>query len=462
MFVFLAAVSHLPPGNRDYFLDPGRLAQLYRLVDRPGDYFEAGRPSRTNYDLADFLRIAHTDEEHLYLPGPSALWFQSKKAAELGNYEVVSEDGARWLVSPDDWRLLRWLLGGDRAIENTRKYAMALKLERESPGLLSAETGVILRDRFLKIAPVVQVLAELRVDSRTAAKFLAYLINLSDATEDRDRWTSMGLVQGTLVILGGLARRDSVGPESLSELPMKLLERLHGGTSAVSLGDNIASFFTEDLDPVLGDAAVGSGSSLSERLLTTLLDPGMERRLYWGGHSLQVAPSSRVDAAKRFLRDQEIPDLDTVLESIRLAVLLREEREDALQPLMDAVQPLLRPRLPRESFSSEYRDEIEHVRIGELRSAVSDVRKEQTKREPNRERIRGRANELIGELSPYLSECLIGIVYALNAGPNNIVLAGDPDFVRKHSFEESSIPIGLRRPEDAGGPWGRPVLRKDA
>ena len=86
----------------------------------------------------------------------------------------------------------------------------------------------------------------------------------------------------------------------------------------------------------------------------------------------------------------------------------------------------------QKGLSNNLRERIYFAKPEEVHERVAKLRKEAAKKKPKD--LPKLAAELLGELNPYLKNSLVGWIYSYYFSPQDLVMAQDPFFIRRHEL----------------------------
>ena len=155
--------------------------------------------------------------------------------------------------------------------------------------------------------------------------------------------------------------------------------------------------------------------------------------------------SNRRAAFAEVLRLQSVPSLSQLQRILDAAAGLASGKGDLQVPL-DSLGAEIRS-LPIESVSDEIGFEAEKKRLmtslgpTALRQAHARLSRAATRRKVRVRELLRQAASLRGSLLPHLTTALMGVVYAYYLWPEDLPVAGDPLFLRKHEFYNVRAPF---------------------
>ncbi len=430
LLAFFSVLSRLDAAHQRFALrSPARAQKLYELFNElPGLVLAADREILRSSFL-DFLQTAPLDAEgRLVFPGALRLWLPPQTAAGPVTPELedrIVEHLARTRRSSTDGPVSE--LDAFVAVARIDAHRGAPRGARGETGAHLSETAAALLYRnfqeFQDVYPYFTMLTG--VTERELSAFFAFAEKLRQFPRDRLE-TVVGQWHSLTILLALAEESGALPPKQAAQLFGQLCERLAADSPADATGAS--------LDLVRSLVQNASNDAVDEALQNLLLGSGEPVRFELGGIPRQIDPAAaRNSKYQEVLDHQQVPTLGVLLGMLDAARAIGSGQRRAaehLARLEGAVKQLPAAELPRD-LTAPQKAKLERAAPGRIANVLSRLRR---RIDAGARDVQQPVAELLAELSPQVTLALSGIVYARFLDPDDLLVAEDPLFLRKHRF----------------------------
>jgi tetratricopeptide (TPR) repeat protein len=397
----------------DFMARSAGFEQIFRLVER------SSLPSqREPFDLIDFIRLLHVENEQLHLSKAGELWMRSSGGDPVGAV-LVKVAGS----SPG------------QEITIVKQLAVLAQIERERPDWATDATllDLIARQTSANRESELELALDLRMSPRQLTSYYALVTRLDALQTSPAKTSSIRSFQSSFALLRQIAKTSSQPQARLSEL-IDLLLTLD--PLSTDYGPRLVAFVRQDLLNV--DEAV-AGAELENKLIETLStgkpvdlpsSPANVSPVSKDGQSADAnwqfdLAARKQDQMKKFLGLQKYTHFGPVADAFAALAKLRTNpgAADELAKLKTAVDAFVEPEREPEPKKKKSKQPV--VVELTLKEAVARLSIPMSP---------GALDDVRSRMAPAVGEGLLGYAYAVFVDSMGDV-SFSQDLVRKHDFE---------------------------
>jgi tetratricopeptide (TPR) repeat protein len=401
---------------------------------------------------------------NINFPGSAQIWLVAKGGSSDTSQvsKLLRKASKKALPEVEDEILLR-LLDTEYEVDDSKfnqveNFLAVVRLERHRTQPLDEVTALLLSQNyahFREVFPLFAALPDLSFQNFTI--FFQACRNL-ESLEKPLLNQALGEFQGILQLVALLFENGAMEestvvsaftaicerfakarePYEFAQASLESLQRVMDGLK--SAPQTLAASSSPKGTNSAG-GAVNESRSCVERLLAALTGPAIRVsfRLQEKEYALDRASQQR-EKMRQILQLQSATPLDTLLQ-IHHAVssLIRGDGEvrRSIEEIEKAIPQLKEiDAQTQKGLSSNLRERIHFAKPEEIHERLAKLRKEAAKKKPKD--LPKLAAELLGELNPYLKNSLVGWIYSYYLSPQDLVMAQDPFFIRRHELFEDS------------------------
>ncbi|HET9219571.1 MAG TPA: hypothetical protein VFR18_21485, partial [Terriglobia bacterium] len=448
LFAYYHALAVLPPPNQRFFTrNASRLARFYNVFPFSDERnVDSGMFMKKD---DQFARLAHElpldAQGNVRFPGSERVWMVAKNGSE--NLDDIQKllQRARTLRTPDaEDEILLDLLEREYDNEMHRKFrriqnflaVVAIEAHRREP--MDETMALVLAQNYAKYEAVYPYFAELPelTGQQTMSFFLA--ARVLESLKGIELETALGEFDSLLKLVTLLQGAGALSEPKAAEL----FEMVCLDFARIKVPRQAASVAFDSVEHILREIRGASEENADDRLATAFAGPDVSRQFTFQG---AVRSVNLADANKRRMREvlelQGIVPLESLLRTYRAALQLTRgidpqsltQIESNLGSIVEIV-PTASERLP-----NDFADSILIGRPPELASVTRKLKKELEEKKPSPKNVARLADDLIGELHPFLKTTLTGWIYAYYLSPSDLAVASNRYFVRSHAFNEPAV-----------------------
>ncbi|MGI9067370.1 MAG: caspase family protein [Pyrinomonadaceae bacterium] len=382
--------------------------QVFRLVEK-----SALPNAREPFDLMDFFRLLHVENNQLRLSKVGEVWMGS------------SGDPVQALL------MKMGRVSPGQTISLVKQLAVLNQIERERPDwAASLETvALIARQTSEDKESALEVALDLRMSAQQLGVFMSQLGKLDALPASPAKAAAIRSFQSAFELLRMAAVNSSLTQSRMSDLTDRLLKL---DPSAVEYGPQLVSFIRLEL---LNADPAATGAELDSKLIELLVagpllalpstTRGGDKKGEAVDNSLQVdTAGARQDESRRFLLSQKYTNFAAVTDALTALEALRTNPAsgDELNKLKTAVGTFLEPERPPEP--KKKKSKLPIVVEPLLKEVVAGLSLPVSL---------ATISEIRARVAPFVGEGLLGYAYAAYADSSGDV-SYSPDLVRKHDF----------------------------
>jgi tetratricopeptide (TPR) repeat protein len=398
----------------DFMARSAGFDQIFRLVERS---FLPNQ--REPFDLIDFMRLLHVENEQLHLSKAGELWMRSSAGGDPVGAALAKVAGS----------------GLGQEITVVKQLAVLAQIERERPDWATDATllDLIARQTSANRESELELALDLRLSPRQLTSYYALVTRLDALQTSPAKTSAIRSFQSSFALLRQIAKTSSQPPARLSEL-IDVLLALDPLSS--DYGPRLVAFVRQDLLNV--DDAV-NGAELENKLIEALTAgkpvelpsaPANGSPVSKDGQSAdanwQVDLTARKqDQIKKFLGLQKYTHFGPVADAFAALAKLRTNpgAADELAKLKSAVETFIEPeREPEPKKKKSKQPVVVELTLKETVARLS------TPVSP------GALDDVRSRMAPAVGEGLLGYAYAVFVDSMGDV-SFSQDLVRKHDFE---------------------------
>jgi hypothetical protein len=425
MASYFDSLSRISGPVQTYLTEPDRLKRFYAAirgkVTSPGPARPVFRANTDLMLLTTRLRLESDGRPHI--PGSIDVWKSLFVNHPHGKYDgKLTKSAAGW-KDPDD--VLEALFALCRkAVENEPlKIFMAVSdVERHRPTPLQPATVDRLVHDFRAYGAQYSLFSEVpTISDKTILLFLDTAQVTGKIKDPLLKSDAVGTLQALAAMWQILSRQHSIPADQADATLAAIL----GGFTDVRNSRDVFDVGRNGVRTLLAATGTSKGASVQDRMIDLMA--GTETVVESDAHNQVVQDMIRVFEAQRLISLQLIFDLADNLVGVSQGHKIDAALVAKLASRIGEIQ------LPRNSLSSVEKNSlafgywsekhIENQRRVNLRAAVDKAGNDAEK-----------LKEIRGQLTPFLRDTLVGLVYVHYTPPGAQILLTNPVFVRSHDF----------------------------
>ena len=421
---YFSALSELNEARRRFFTQsPLRFRQFFELYKTAPEFRDGGRNKVRESPFLELLReLPLGPEDGVVFPGGAEVWMVARGQADAAR--LARKIPTRVVPEVEDEILVRLartrfeMRGGMRS--QVDKFLAVSRIDALRTERMDAVTALDLAQAFGRFERVFPYFATLTgLGSQQVRTFKAF----SDSLESVEPVTRNHL----LAVFHSLAEILCIGQlqgflpeERAAELFGSMCLRLSRGKHKSVVVDTALETIQSILEAV-GDGTVGDRADRRVRKLLAVAEPA------W-----------RQEAFTDVLRLQGVPSLDVLLQARDATLDIESAQGDLAAPIESfgaAISEIPRIDVPKEmAFKQEKKRVVASFGTLRLVQAKRQIDRAVSRRKPRLPELQRLATNARGDLLPHVAAALTGLVYAYYLRPDDLPVAEDPLFLRKHEF----------------------------
>ena len=426
---YYSALGQLDGARRGFITHSSqRVRKFFELYKSSPEFQDGGRTKVRESPFLELLQELPLDPEGgVAFPGGAEVWMVAKGGADASRLarrihkKVVPDVEDEILV-----RLARTRFptpSGARS--QVDKFLAVSRLERLRNRPMDPVTALNFAQAFGPYETAFPYFATLTgLQSQHLRSFLAFARSL-ESIEIVPRNHLLALFHSLAEILCVAQLEGHLTEEGAADLFASMCQRLSKGKEAAAASDGALETVREVLAGHEGDAT-GEGP---DRWLRVAL--GIE------------ADAMRRDEFAEVLRLQSVPTLAALLQAHEDALVLASGKGDLkarLESLDAAIRSIPNVAVTKEmGFKELQKQLVSSFEVTALKRAQGQLAKAAARRRVRLPEMERRSRSLRANLLPHVVTALTGIVYAYYLRPDDLPVAEDPLFLRKHEFFGMSI-----------------------
>ncbi len=429
--VYYDSIARVNASQQTYLTATPRLRRLYEAFRDPDPKAYAARAifRRAPALLMLFTRLQRGPDGEPIVPGGLEVWKQV--VAEKSDSKIVRD----WAKRAHSWKRPEQLLEAMAAMSRIdtdmgplQMYLMLSQMDsaRTQENRLTPETVLLLTSKFSELSNWYLVLAEFPgLSNESIARFLKVSGAVDTISNHSLRGNAMGVFQANLSLWQILARQGEIPASQLNTSWQQMMDPFTTvGSSAQLFDAGCASLKTLTL------AASGKPDLSQGELLELLAGPAQQSP---EGQRVHAEVAARI---RTVLDDQRLVSLDTLF-SLGDGLTQMTRGTPATSEFIAQANELKQFELPRpiftESEKTEWAPGVYANRHAELQVHVDITKMIKVPGD------HGQSEAARGELTPFLRDMLVGLIYAYYEPPGAKMLHNNPLFVRSHDFSGETI-----------------------
>ena len=460
---FFNLLTNLPPLQQRFFTkSPARLNSFYKAFPfTEREDLKRHAMIRRDVYFRDLARELPLDTEgNINFPGSAQIWLVAKGGSSDASQvsKLLRKATKKALPEVEDEILLRLLdteyeADGDK-FNQVENFLALVRLERHRSRPLDEATALLLSQNYARYRGVFPLFATLPdLSSQNLTGFFQACRNL-ESLEKPLLNQALGEFQGVLQLVvllfenGAMEESTVVSTFAATcerfakakepyEFAQASLQSLRGLMDAVKPARQTPAASSSPKGIVPAGATVNESDSWDDRLLAALTGPAKRVwfRLQEKEYALDRATQQR-EKMREILQLQSATPLDTlrqIHDAVSSLILGDAEARRSIDEIEKAIPQLKEiDAQNQKGLSNNLREKIYFAKPEEIHERLAKVRKEAAKKKPKD--LPRLAAELLGELNPYLKSSLVGWIYSYYFSPQDLVMAQDPLFIRRHEL----------------------------
>ncbi len=423
---YYAALGQLDAARKGFITQtPERAERFFKLYKSSPEFQHGGRGKIRESPFLELLRELPLDAAGgVDFPGGAEVWMVAKGETDASRLvrkidrKVVPEVEDEILV-----RLARTRFDTTRGPRSqVAKFLAVSRLEQRRQGAMDAVTALTFAQAFGPYEAVFPYFATLTgLQSSHLETFLTFARGLKSG-DVIARNHRLALFHALTEILCIAQLEGHLSAEVAADLFASLCRRLSEGRGDEAFSDGALETLEDILAAVPGPAT----------------DDDADRRLRL---ALGIdADGPRQDEFLEVLRLQGVPSLASLLQARDDALVLASgegDRNARIESLDVAVREIPTVAVTKElGFREERKRLVASFETAELLRAQSQLAKAAARRRVRQPEMERRARALRAGLLPHVVTALTGVIYAYYLRPDDLPVAEDPLFLRKHEFAD--------------------------
>ena len=450
LLAWFFALSQLDTAHQRFFTRSAkRTADFYEAFSNSADMRTGASNLMRGGTFSALLRELPLDGESVDFPGSAEVWMVARGSSTANRQTAKLLQKVRKAVAPEveDDILLRLARTINKAEnESTSEIDNFLAVARidghrggsgVEVAALDDESALLLAQNYTEYSSFYPYFTAFRdlnsADLKTLFDFFGRMRTADDVDGDLFLGQFYALTELTRLAMEFGGMEEARGNQVFRDLCKRFLA-----------APDIAGMTSATLDTVrdlTGASGGGAEHDADDALRSAVLGGGPGVDLDWHGAPVQF--DRRRDREREFGRVLDLQKVPSIAVLLRIDETLRRiaagnaplpagiaslEKDAALLPSVE---------IPK-TFKFEGRAKTSLLRTLPVRLAplLAELRQKASKKKVNPDEIRKVCHELLTELGPQTRIALIGVVYAVYFGPENILIADDPLLVRKHQAFE--------------------------
>jgi tetratricopeptide (TPR) repeat protein len=460
---FFNLLTNLPPLQQRFFTkSPARLNSFYKAFPfTEREDLKRHAVIRRDVYFRDLARELPLDEEgNINFPGSAQIWLVAKGgSSDTGQVsKLLRKATKKALPEVEDEILLRLLdteyeVDGDK-FNQVENFLALVRLERHRTHPLDEATALLLSQNYARYRGVFPLFATLPdLSSQNLTSFFQACRNLESLAKpllNQALGEFQGVLQLVVLLFENGAMEESTVVSTFAatcerfakakepyEFAQATLESLRSVMDELKPSRQALATASSPKGIAPDGTAVNQSDSWDDRLLAALTGPAkrVSFRLQDKEYALDRATQQR-EKMREILQLQSATSLDT-LRQIRDAVSSMIQGDGETSRSIEEIEIAI-PQLKeidvqtQKGLSNNLRERIYFAKPEEIHLRLAKIRKEAAKEKPKD--LPKLVADLLGELNPYLKNSLVGWIYSYYFSPQDLVIAQDPLFVRRHEL----------------------------
>ena len=427
---YFSALSQLDLARRRFFTrSPSRFRQFFDLYKTAPEFRVGARTKVRESPFLELLReLPLGPEDGVVFPGGAEVWMVARGQADAGR--LARKIPTRVVPEVEDDILVRLaktrfqMRNGMRS--QVDKFLAVSRIDGLRSERLDAVTALDLAQAFGPFERVLPYFTTLTgLGSKQVRSFKAFAASLESVELlTRNHLLAVFHALAEILCIGQL--EGFVSEERAAELFGSMCLRLSKGKQKAVAVDTAL----ETIEAILEEAGEGTSGDHMDRRVRTLLAVD--------------EPAWRREEFTDVLRLQSVPSLDVLLQARKASLDIASGQGDlaaSIGSLGAAISAIPTVEISKEmDFENEKMRVVSSFGTSRLQQAKRRIELATNRRKPRLAELQRLATNARGDLLPHVAAALTGIVYAYYLRPDDLPVAEDPLFLRKHEFFD----LGMR------------------
>ncbi len=421
---YFSALGQLNETRRQFFTQsPGRFRQFFELYKASPEFREGGRTKVRESPFLELLReLPLGPDGKVMFPGAAEVWMVAKGSADASR--LARKLPRKAVPEVEDEILVRLANTKFQTPRGPRsqvdKFLAASRIDRLRNEPMDAVTALNFAQafgQFENVFPYFATLTGLR--SRHLRSFLAFAGSL-ESVEPVKRHHLLALFHSLVEILCLGQIQGVLQEDRAAEMFSSMCLGLSKGNEPSVATDTAVDM----IEAVLAEADHQTDSGEPDPLIRIVL--GVDE------------PAWRRTAFMDVLKLQSVPGLAVLFQARDASMRVASGKGDLrapLQSLGDAIRKLPAVEIPKDlKFEDEKKRLMASFGTARLLQAERRLQRAATRRKLRLPELERQSRNVRAELLPHVAAALAGVVYAYYLRPEDLPVAEDPLFLRKHAF----------------------------
>ena len=426
---YFSALSELDEARGRFFTQSSsRFRQFFQLYKSAPEFRAGGRTKVRESPFLELLReLPLGAEDGVIFPGGAEVWMLARGQADAAR--LARKIPTRVVPAVEDEILVRLAKTRFQMRNGTRsqvdKFLAVSRIEALRSDRMDAVTALDLAQafgRFERLFPYFATLTGL--GSQQVRTFKAFADSLGSVEMVR-RNHLLAVFHSLTEILCIGQLQGSLSADRAAELFGSMCLRFSRGKQPSMIVDTALETVASILEGA-GGATAGDQVDQRVRALLAVDEPAWRR-----------------EAFRKVLRLQSVPSLQALLQARQASLDIASGQGELAVPIqslsaaISAIPPL---ELPAQiAFEKEKKRVVASFETVQLVQARRQIERAANRRTPRLAELQRLATKARGDLLPHVAAALTGIVYAYYLRPDDLPVAEDPLFLRKHEFFDLSM-----------------------
>jgi hypothetical protein len=438
---YFHTLFNLPIENQRFFTrTPQRLSAFYRVFPfSEKDVLEQHQIIRRNTHFFDLMRELPLDSDgNIVFPGSDQIWMVAKGSSNSDQIGKLLKRARKALAPDMEDEILLKMLDKNYDVDGishneSENFLAVVRMDKHRPEPMDETSALILTQnypRYNSLFPYLSSLPSLSSDQLTKFFKAAKAIEaLNDKLIETATGDFHGLVSLLTMLVGSRSIKDADAAATLSSF-----------CDAIPTARERRDFtrITFDALQQLLSFVSSPGSIVDDKLLAALSGNSSAISFDFGGNTWTVNRAERQQKSiAGALKAQTATPLQVLLDVYSSAHRLEKGEPTPEQDIRilkeDSARLLEVTPWPEDHLTDNDKERLIQGKPKEIAELVAKLKKESVKKD-NAKSIANIAQDYIDELTPYLKVSLTAWTYAYYASPDDLIMAEDRYFVRRHIF----------------------------
>ena len=426
---YFSALSELDEARARFFTQSSsRFRQFFELYKSAPEFRVGGRTKVRESPYLELLReLPLGAEDGVVFPGGAEVWMVARGQADAAR--LARKIPTRVVPELEDEILVRLaktrfqMRNGMRS--QVDKFLAVSRIDTLRSERMDAVTALDLAQTFGRFERVFPYFATLTgLGSQQLRSFKAFADSLG-SVEIVPRNHLLAVFHSLTEILCIGQLQGFLSADRAAELFGSMCLRLSSGKHKSEIVDTAL----ETVESILEGAGDATAGDLADQRVRTLLAVD--------------EPAWRREAFTEVLRLQSVPALEALQQARQASLDIASGQGDLAVPIGSfgaAITAIPTVELPKQlAFEKEKKRVVASFGTLQLVQAKRQLERAANRRKPRSAELQRLATNARGHLLPHVAAALTGIVYAYYLRPDDLPVAEDPLFLRKHEFFDLSM-----------------------